>query len=328
MIKTIDAINKKFGNRAIFLMGEESSDLTYVIPTPSFKLNMALGVGGVPRGRMIEVYGPESSGKTTLCQHIIAEAQLAGGICAFIDVEHALDPFWLNVCGVNIDDLYVSQPDTGEQALDIAEMLIKAKETDVIVVDSVAALAPKAEIEGEMGDAHVGLQARLMSQAMRRLAGAVKQSNTCLIFTNQLRDKIGGGMAWGPNEETTGGKALRYYAAIRIDLRRTEQIKESDETVGNEVKATIRKNKVAPPFKVTKFEIRYDEGISKLSEIIDIGVELGIIEKKAAYYSIGDERLGQGKLNTRTFLKEHPLTLQSLEDAIRLKYGMPILRYI
>lgn len=323
-VKVIDAVNKKFGARASFLMGEESSDLVPVIPTGSFKLDIALGVGGVPRGRVIEIYGPESSGKTTLCQHIIAEAQKMDGVAALVDVEHAGDPNWLEICGVDIDNLVVSQPDTGEQALDIVEMYVRSGEIDVVVVDSVAALAPKAEIEGEMGDAHMALVARLMSQAMRKLTHVINQSKTTVIFTNQLRDKVG--VTWGNPEETTGGKALRYYAAIRIDLRKTEQIKDKDEVVGNKVKATIRKNKVAPPFKVIEFEIRYDEGISKLAELIDYGVDLGMIEKKGAFYSLEEERLGQGISNTRVFLREHPAVLQTIEDKVRLNLGLPIKR--
>lgn len=325
-MKVIDQINKKFGNRAAFLMGEESSDLIPVIPTGSLKLDVALGVGGIPRGRVIEIFGPESSGKTSLCQHIIAEAQRMGGVAAFVDVEHALDPTWLDICGVDIDSLVVSQPDTGEQALDIVEMYVRSGEIDLVVVDSVAALAPKAEIEGEMGDAHMALVARLMSQAMRKLTHVVSQSKTSVIFTNQLRDKIGS-LGWGDQSDTTGGKALRYYAAIRIDLRRTEQIKEKDETVGNKVKATIRKNKVSPPFKVTELEIRYDEGISQLSELIEYAVSQGLMEKSGAFYSYGDERLGQGLPNTRIFLKEHPEILQTIEDKIRINLGMPIKRY-
>lgn len=309
-------------------MGDESSDLVPVIPTGSFKLDVALGVGGVPRGRIIEIYGPESSGKTTLCQHIIAEAQKMGGVAAFVDVEHALDPNWLEVCGVDIDSLVMSQPDTGEQALDITEMYVRSGEIDVVVVDSVAALAPKAEIEGEMGDAHMALVARLMSQAMRKLTHVISQSKCSVIFTNQLRDKVG--VSWGNPEETTGGKALRYYAAIRIDLRKIEPIKNKDEVIGNEVKATIKKNKVAPPFKVTKFEIRYDEGISRLSELIEYGIDLGIIEKGGAgWFNWGDSETKQkiqGMENLRVLLKEHPEILQSIEDKVRTNLGLPIRR--
>lgn len=325
-MKVIDAINKKFGNRAAFLMGEESSDFIPVIPTGSFKLDSALGVGGVPRGRIIEVFGPESSGKTTLCQHIIAEAQKMGGICAFVDVEHALDPYWMGITGVDIDSLYISQPDTGEQGLDITEMYVRSGEIDLVIVDSVAALVPKAEIEGEMGDAHMALQARLMSQAMRKLAGIVKQSNTCVIFTNQLRQKIG--VMFGDPETTTGGMALRFYAAVRIDLRKTEKIKDKEDVIGNEVKATIKKNKVAPPYKITKFEIRYDEGISLLSELIDYGVDLGIIEKAGAGWFTFEGTKVQGMPNLRDLLKKDKTVLQSIEDKIRLNLGLPIRRYL
>ncbi len=323
-MKILDEINKKFGSRAAFLMGEESSDLVPVIPTGSFKLDVALGVGGVPFGRICEVYGPESSGKTTLCQHIIAECQKMGGVAAFVDVEHSLDPNWLDVCGVNVDDLIVSQPDTGEQALDIVEMYVRSKEIDLVVVDSVAALVPKAEIEGEMGDSHMALQARLMSQAMRKLAGAVKQSNTCLIFTNQLRQKIG--IVFGDPETTTGGMALRFYAAVRIDLRKSERIKDKDDVTGNEVKATIKKNKVAPPYKIAKFEIRYDEGISKLQELIDYGIEIGVIDKAGAgWFTIGDKKI-QGMLSLRALLKEDEKVLQTIEDQVRQNLGLPIRR--
>jgi recombination protein RecA len=325
-VKILDEINKKFGSRAAFLMGEESSDLVPVIPTGSFKLDVALGVGGVPFGRIIEVYGPESSGKTTLCQHIIAECQKMGGVAAFVDVEHSLDPNWLDVCGVNVDDLIVSQPDTGEQALDIVEMYVRSKEIDLVIVDSVAALVPKAEIEGEMGDSHMALQARLMSQAMRKLAGVVKQSNTCLIFTNQLRQKIG--VVFGDPETTTGGMALRFYAAIRIDLRKSERIKDKDDVTGNEVKATIKKNKVAPPYKIAKFEIRYDEGISKLQELIDYGIEYKLIEKTSSqggWFTIGDKKI-QGMPSLRALLREDVSVLQTIEDRVRGNLGLPIKR--
>lgn len=323
-MKVLDDINKKFGPRAAFKMGEESTDLIPAISTRSLRLDMALGIGGVPRGRVIEIYGPESSGKTTLCQHIIAEAQAMGGICAFVDVEHAMEPYWAQVNGVNVDELILSQPDTGEQALEITEMYIRSREIDVVVVDSVAALVPKAEIEGEMGDAHMALQARLMSQALRKLSGVVKQSNCCLIFTNQIRQKIG--VMFGNPETTTGGMALRFYASVRIDLRKTESIKDKDEIIGNGVKATIRKNKVSPPFKIAEFEIRYDSGIDRYAEIIEYAINMDIIDKKAAYYSMGEERLAQGKENLRSVLKENKVLYQSIEDQVRIGLGLPIMR--
>jgi len=323
-MNVLDTINKKFGPRAIFRMGDEQSELVPVIPTGSFRLDEALGVGGVPRGRIVEIFGPESSGKTTLCQHIIAEAQRMGGVCAFVDVEHALDPHWLGVCKVNIDDLFVSQPDTGEQALDIVEMLVRSKEPDVIVIDSVAALVPRAEIEGEMGDSHMALQARLMSQAMRKLTHAIKESNCLVIFTNQLRDKIG--VQWGNPEDTTGGKALRFYAAIRLDLRKTESIKQTTDVVGNKVKVTVKKNKVAPPYKVAEFEIYYDEGISLAADLIELGEKFGFIEKRGAYYSMGDVRLGQGKENARQILNTNLELRQLTEDKVRIQLGLPVRR--
>ena len=323
-MKVIDLINKKFGQNSSFLMGTECSDLLPVIPTGSFGLDVALGVGGVPRGRVIEIYGPESSGKSTLCQHIIAECQKMGGVAAFVDVEHSLDPNWLNICGVNIDDLVVSQPDTGEQALDIVEMYIRSGEIELVVVDSIAALAPKAEIEGEMGDSHMGLQARLMSQALRKLSGAIKSTNTVVIFTNQLRQKIG--VMFGNPETTTGGMALRFYASIRIDLRKTEQIKDKDEIVGNKVKATIRKNKVSPPFKITEFEIRYDEGISKVSELIEYAIDMGVIDKGGAGWFTWQNNKIQGMPNLRNLLRENGEVLQQIEDKVRLNLGLPIRR--
>lgn len=323
-MKVIEQINKKFGPNSAFLLGEEGSELVPVIPSGSLKVDMALGVGGIPKGRIIEIFGPESSGKTTLCQHIIAEAQKLGEVAAFVDVEHAGDPYWLTTCGVDIDKLIVSQPDTGEQALDIVEMYVRSNEIGVIVVDSVAALVPKAEIEGEMGDSHMALQARLMSQAMRKLSGAVKNSQVILIFTNQLRQKIG--VTWGNPETTTGGDALKYYASVRLDLRKTEVIKDKDEAIGNKVKVTVKKNKVSPPFRITEFSIYYDRGIDQLSELIDYGVDLEIIQKAVSWYSMGEERIGQGLQNTRTFLLNHPQTLQNLEDKVRIHLGLPIRR--
>lgn len=322
-MKVIEAINKKFGDRAAFWMSDETADRVYVIPTGSFNLDMALGVGGVPRGRITEIYGPESSGKTTLCQHIVAEAQKMGGVVAYVDVEYSLDPYWLETTGVDDSNLIVSQPDTGEQAMDIVELYVKSKEIDLVVVDSVAALAPKAELEGEMGDAHVALKARLMSQAMRKLTAAISESNTALIFTNQLRDKVGG-MSWGPTEDTPGGKALRYAAAVRIDLRKTEQVKDKDEVVGNNVKATIRKNKVAAPFKVTNFTIQYNTGIDIITELISYGTDMGLIEKSGAWFKLEGETI-QGLQNLRNRIKEDLTLRMNLENKIRASLNLPLI---
>jgi len=283
-----------------------------------------LGVGGMPRGRIIEIFGPEGSGKTSLCQHTIAEAQKMGGRCAFVDVEHSLDPHWLDVCGVDIGNLIVSQPDTGEQALDIVEMYVRSGDIDLVVVDSVAALVPKAEIEGEMGDSHMALQARLMSQAMRKLTGSISKSKTCVIFTNQLRDKIG--VMFGNPETTTGGNALKYYAAIRIDLRKGETLKENGEAVANKIKATIKKNKVSPPYKIAEFEIYYNEGISLLSELIDYAISFGVIEKGGAGWFTFSETKVQGMPNLRSLLKEDTQLLQTIEDQVRTNLGLPIRR--
>lgn len=325
-MKVIDDVNKKFGVNSAYLLGQETSELIPVIPTGSFKIDNALGVGGIPRGRIIEIFGPESSGKTTLCQHIISNAQQMGGVAAFVDVEHALDPHWLTVCNVDIDNLVTSQPDYGEQALEIVDMYVRSKEIDLVVVDSVAALVPKAEIEGDMGDAHMALQARLMGQAMRKLAGAVKQNDCSIIFTNQLRQNIG--VTWGNPEVTPGGMALRFYASVRIDLRRTESIKDKDIAIANRVKVTIKKNKVAPPFRVTEVDLYFDEGISRISELTDLGAELGIIQKSGAFYSMGEQRLAHGRENLRTLLKEN-LDLQlEVEDKIRMGYGMPLRRIV
>ena len=318
---TLANLHKRFGDGAIMKLGASTRMHIESIPTGSLSLDIALGVGGIPRGRVTEIYGPESSGKTTLCQHIIAEAQKLGGVAAFIDVEHALDPLYAARCGVDIDELYVSQPDTGEQALEIAEALVRSGAIDIIVVDSVAALVPRAEIEGEMGDSHVGLQARLMSQALRKLAGAVKQSNTALIFTNQLRQKIG--VMFGNPETTTGGMALRFYASVRLDMRRVEAIKAGGEVVGNRTKVTVKKNKVAPPFKIAEFDIMYNEGVSKIGDILDIGVELAFIDKRGAFYSYEETRLGQGRENSKQFLQENPALAQEIETKIREAKGLP-----
>ncbi|MFQ5613476.1 MAG: recombinase RecA [Anaerolineae bacterium] len=315
-------LRKRFGEGAIMKLGEAQHLNVEAIPTGSLSLDIALGIGGVPRGRVVEIYGPESSGKTTLCQHIIAEAQKRGGIAAFVDVEHALDPAYAERCGVNVNDLYVSQPDTGEQALEIAEALVRSGAIDLVVVDSVAALVPRAEIEGEMGDSHMGLQARLMSQALRKLSGAVKQSNTCFIFTNQLRQKIG--VMFGNPETTTGGMALRFYASVRLDMRRIESIKQSGEIIGNRTKVTVKKNKVAPPFKIAHFDIMYNEGISRTGDVLDIAVDQDIIDKRGSFYSYGETRLGQGRENVKRFLAENQEILQEIENKVRQAFNLPV----
>lgn len=319
---TIASLTKRFGEGAIMRLGEAQHLQVEVIPTGSLALDIALGVGGVPRGRVIEIYGPESSGKTTLCQHIIAEAQARGGICAFIDMEHALDPGYAQRCGVDVNNLYVSQPDTGEQALEIAEALIRSGTMDVVVVDSVAALVPRAEIEGEMGDSHVGLQARLMSQALRKLSGVIKQTNTVVIFTNQLRSKIG--VMFGNPETTSGGNALKFYASVRIDIRRTQSIKVGADVVGNRTLVKIKKNKVAPPFTDAEFDIMYNEGISKTGCAIDLGVEYNVIDKRGAFFRYGEVLLGQGRENSKQFLQEHPEVYAELDALIRQKAGLPL----
>ncbi|MDX1663212.1 MAG: recombinase RecA, partial [Candidatus Promineifilaceae bacterium] len=311
----------RFGEGAIMRLGEAHHMNIEAIPTGSLSLDIALGVGGVPRGRVIEIYGPESSGKTTLAQHIIAEAQKRGGVCAFIDMEHALDPAYAAKCGVDIDNLYVSQPDTGEQALEIAEALIRSGTMDVVVVDSVAALVPRAEIEGEMGDAHVGLQARLMSQALRKLSGVIKQTNTVMIFTNQLRMKIG--VMFGNPETTSGGKALKFYASVRLDIRRIQTLKDGGDVVGNRTRVKVKKNKVAPPFTEAEFDIMYNEGISKVGDVLDLGVEYDILEKRGAYYRYNDTLLGQGRENAKAFLREQPTVADEVEKKVRTAAGLP-----
>jgi recombination protein RecA len=308
-------ITKRFGEGSIMRLGEATHLHVETIPTGSLALDLALGVGGIPRGRVTEIYGPESAGKTTLCQHIVAETQKRGGVAAYIDMEHALDPAYAARCGVDIDNLYISQPDTGEQALEIAEQLVRSGAVDIIVIDSVAALVPRAEIEGEMGDSHMGLQARLMSQALRKLSGAIKHSNTALVFTNQLRMKIG--VMFGNPETTTGGNALKFYASVRLDIRRTQSIKTNAEVVGNRVKVRVTKNKVAPPFREAEFDIMFNEGISKVGDILDIGVNMEIITKRGAFFTYGDVKLGQGRENGKDFLKEHPEIANEIEAAIR-----------
>ena len=311
-------IEKQFGKGSVMFLGDEESRTDIeVVSTGSLSLDIALGIGGLPRGRVIEVYGPESSGKTTLTLHVIAEVQKLGGTAAFIDAEHALDPTYAKKLGVNTDELLISQPDTGEQALEITDMLVRSGSVDVVVIDSVAALTPKAEIEGEMGASHMGLQARLMSQALRKLTSNIKRTNTMVIFINQLRIKIG--VMFGNPETTTGGNALKFYASVRLDIRRIGAIKKGDEVLGNETRVKVLKNKVAPPFKKAEFQILYDQGISRESEVIDLGVELGFVEKAGAWYSVDGERIGQGKDNARDYLKEHSEMSQMLEEKIREK---------
>ena len=309
-------IEKQFGKGSVMRLGDSEVDMEMgVVSTGSLSLDVALGIGGLPRGRVIEVYGPESSGKTTLALQVIAEAQKAGGSAAFVDAEHALDPGYAGKLGVDIDELLVSQPDTGEQALEITDMLVRSGAVDVVVVDSVAALTPKAEIEGDMGDSHMGLQARLMSQALRKLTGNIKRSNTMVIFINQIRMKIG--VMFGNPETTTGGNALKFYASVRLDIRRIGAIKKGDEVIGNETRVKVVKNKVAPPFKQCEFEILYGEGSSREGELIDLGVKNGMIEKAGAWYSYNEERIGQGKDNVRNFLKEHPQMAAEIDQRLR-----------
>jgi recombination protein RecA len=309
-------IERQFGKGSVMRMGDAAAVRPVeVISTGSLGLDVALGVGGVPKGRVVEIYGPESSGKTTLTLHIVAEAQKQGGTCAFVDAEHALDPVYAEKLGVKIDELLVSQPDTGEQALEITDMLVRSGAVDVVVIDSVAALTPKAEIEGEMGDSHVGLQARLMSQALRKLTGNIKRSNCVVIFINQIRMKIG--VMFGSPETTTGGNALKFYASVRLDIRRIGSIKKGEEVIGNETRVKVVKNKVAPPFKETVFDILYGEGISREGEIVDLGVKTGVIEKSGSWYSYGGNRVGQGKDNARNFLKDNPDLAREIEGAIR-----------
>jgi recombination protein RecA len=319
--KALDAalaqIDRAFGKGSAMRLGSKETMQVEVIPSGSLGLDIALGVGGLPRGRVIEIYGPESSGKTTLALHVIAEAQKGGGTAAFVDAEHALDPVYAKKLGVNIDELIVSQPDTGEQALEIVDTLVRSNAIDVLVIDSVAALVPRAEIEGEMGDSHVGLQARLMSQSLRKLTGSISRSRCMVIFINQLRMKIG--VMYGNPETTTGGNALKFYASVRLDIRRTGQIKDRDEIVGNATRVKVVKNKVAPPFKQVEFDIMYGEGISKLGEILDLGVKAGIVEKSGAWFSYDSVRIGQGRENSKTFLKENPDMAARLEKAIRAK---------
>jgi recombination protein RecA len=316
----LSQIEKQFGKGSVMRMGDRVAEAWEVIPTGSLLLDIALGIGGFPKGRVVEIYGPESSGKTTLTLQAIAQCQKAGGTAAFVDAEHALDPGYASKLGVNVDDLLVSQPDTGEQALEICDMLVRSNAVDMVVVDSVAALTPKAEIEGEMGDVLPGLQARLMSQALRKLTGNIKRSNCTVVFINQLRMKIGQMMPGQSPEVTTGGNALKFYASVRIDIRRIGSIKKGDEIIGNQTKIKVVKNKMAPPFKVVLTEILYGEGISREGELIDMGVDAKLVEKAGAWYSYGDERIGQGKENARQYLKENPAVAVRLEAAIRDKF--------
>jgi len=311
-------IEKQFGKGAVMRMGDRAVDVIEAIPTGSLMLDIALGIGGLPRGRVVEIYGPESSGKTTLTLQVIAQAQKLGGACAFIDAEHALDPTYAEKLGVKVDDLLLSQPDTGEQALEIADMLVRSSAVDVVVIDSVAALTPRAEIEGEMGDQLPGLQARLMSQALRKLTGNIKRSNTMVIFINQLRMKIGVMMPGQSPETTTGGNALKFYASVRLDIRRIGAVKKGEEVVGNQTKIKVVKNKLAPPFKQIVTEILYGEGISREGELIDMGSDHKIVEKSGAWYSYGGERIGQGKDNARQYLKENPSAAKEIEDKLRV----------
>ena len=308
-------IEKQFGKGSIMRLGENLHMNVEAIPTGALALDLALGIGGLPRGRIIEIYGPESSGKSTLAMHVVAEAQRNGGICAYVDAEHAMDPVYAKAIGVNVDDLLISQPDTGEQALEITDMLIRSGALDVIVIDSVAALTPRAEIEGDMGDSHVGLQARLMSQALRKITGNLSKSNTICIFINQLREKIG--VIYGSPEVTPGGRALKFYSSVRIDIRRIESIKDGTEIVGNRTRAKVVKNKVASPFKQSEFDIMYGKGISREGSLLDVGVELGFIKKAGAWFTYEGEQLGQGRENVKTFLIENPQLMAEIDDRVR-----------
>ncbi len=321
---TREQIERKYGKGSLMRLGEHASVMQIAaIPTGSLALDAALGIGGIPRGRIVEIYGPEASGKTTLALQIVAEAQRLGGIAAFIDAEHALDPAYAARLGVDIDDILISQPDTGEQALEITDMLVRSGAIDVIVIDSVAALVPRAELEGEMGDISVGLQARLMSQAMRKLAGSIAKSNTCCLFINQLREKVG--VMFGSPETTSGGRALKFYASVRIDVRRIDSIKQGPDIIGNRVRAKVVKNKVAPPFRQAEFDIMYGHGISKEGSLLDLGVEEAVVGKSGAWYTYGDERLGQGREAAKEFLREHTKIRDEIESRIRERLELPII---
>jgi recombination protein RecA len=319
---TLTDLTKRFGDGTVVRLGDAKHMQVDTIPTGSLVVDIALGVGGLPRGRIVEISGPESSGKTTFCLHTIAEAQKLGGICAFIDMEHALDPLYAARIGVDVHNLYVSQPDTGEQALEIAEVLVRSGALDVIVIDSVAALVPRAEIEGEMGDSHVGLQARLMSQALRKMTGAIKSANCVMLFTNQLREKIG--MMYGNPETTTGGRALKFYASVRLDIRRIQGIKQGEVEMGNRTRVRVTKNKVAPPFKEAEFDIMYNEGISKVGDVLDLGTTLGLIEKRGAFYRYKEGMIGQGREAAKEYLRANPAVTVEIELAIRAASGLPV----
>lgn len=324
-LKALDAalgqIEKQFGKGSVMKLGDSGKNMNVqTVPTGSLSLDIALGLGGVPRGRIIEIYGPESSGKTTVALHMVAEVQKRGGIAGFIDAEHALDPVYAKNIGVNIDELYISQPDNGEQALEITETMVRSGAVDIIIVDSVAALVPKAEIEGDMGDSHMGLQARLMSQALRKLTGVVAKSNCIVIFINQLREKLG--VMFGNPETTTGGRALKFYASVRMDVRRTEAIKQAGEVIGNRTRIKVVKNKIAPPFKEAEFDIMFGKGISKESDILDLAVNLGIVQKSGAWFAYNDSKIGQGRENAKIFLKENPQAAAEIEQKVRAHYGL------
>lgn len=316
----ISQIQKQFGKGSIMKLGEATDTNVQTFPTGSLSLDIALGVGGLPRGRVVEIYGPESSGKTTVTLHMIAEVQKQGGIAAFIDAEHALDPAYAKKLGVNIDELYISQPDNGEQALEIAETMARSGAIDLIIVDSVAALVPRAEIEGDMGDSHMGLQARLMSQALRKLTGVINKSKCTIVFINQLREKVG--IMFGSNETTTGGRALKFYASVRMDVRKIETLKQSNEFIGSRTRVKVVKNKVAPPFQQAEFDIMYGEGISKEGDVLDLAANIDIVNKSGAWYSYGDIRLGQGRENAKIYIKEHPELLMEIENKVREHYGV------
>lgn len=319
----ISQIQKQFGKGSIMKLGEATDTNVQTFPTGSLSLDIALGVGGLPRGRVVEIYGPESSGKTTVTLHMIAEVQKQGGIAAFIDAEHALDPAYAKKLGVNIDELYISQPDNGEQALEIAETMARSGAIDLIIVDSVAALVPRAEIEGDMGDSHMGLQARLMSQALRKLTGVINKSKCTIVFINQLREKVG--IMFGSNETTTGGRALKFYASVRMDVRKIETLKQSNEFIGSRTRVKVVKNKVAPPFQQAEFDIMYGEGISKEGDVLDLAANIDIVNKSGAWYSYGDIRLGQGRENAKIYIKEHPELLMEIENKVREHYGVKAL---
>ncbi|MEQ1789217.1 MAG: recombinase RecA [Rickettsiales bacterium] len=316
----LSQIEKTFGKGSIMKLGDNKMEAIEATSTGSLGLDIALGVGGVPRGRVVEIFGPESSGKTTLTLHIIAEAQKKGGVCAFVDAEHALDPIYAKKLGVNVDELLVSQPDTGEQALEIADTLVRSGAIDVVVIDSVAALVPKAELDGDMGDSHMGLQARLMSQALRKLTGSISRTHCTVIFINQIRMKIG--VMFGSPETTAGGNALKFYASVRLDIRRIGAIKDKEEVVGNQTRVKVVKNKVAPPFRIVEFDIMYGEGISKTGELIDLGVKAGVVEKSGSWFSYGDQRIGQGRENAKQFMKDNPKVADEIEAKVRANAGI------